>query len=49
MELRSSSLYIYILSLLTSRTWDNQQGISTSQIKQYKEFLEAFITEAVGT
>ena len=49
MELRSRSLYIYILSLLTHCTWDDQQGISTSQIKQYKEFSEAFITEAVWT
>jgi hypothetical protein len=47
MELRSGSLYIYILSLLTDWTCDAQQGFSTSQIKHYKEFLEAFITEAV--
>jgi len=47
MELRSGSLYIYILSLITDSIWDEHQGFSTSQIKQYKEFSEAFITEAV--
>ena len=45
MELRSGSLHIHILPLIT----DAQQGISTSQIKQYEEFVEAFITEAVWT
>jgi len=49
MELRSGSLYIYILSLITDSIWDEHQGFSTSQIKQYKEFSEAFITEAVWT
>jgi hypothetical protein len=43
----SGSLYIYILSLTTYCIWDAQQGFSTSLIKQYKEFVEAFITEAV--